>query len=506
MRHTAQELDKAFTAPRDTISFWLFLAGLFFFVFLLWGKPVPFSNEFPYLLRLVKEAQPEFLLNDWTFSVPANEHWLFNRLFGFLATLLPIEILGWLGRIALWALTLKLLLRIGRLWKIPVWAAAVAIAFWLAIGQSLVADEWIVGGFEAKGISYVFLLSALYYFSLQRSVLPAVLLGIAFAFHPAIGLWSALAIGFALLLEKTNVKTLAKIVGLTSVIALIGIVPLVVEQFGRQPDSVESWRYIVLVRFPWHFDPYYFSRGATVLLLAMLAFNFAVFRRSDSFAIRFLLKFQIVLAIFFLAAFVLRWFEMFEWLRFLPVRLFPVFTPLFFASTVFRAWTLTKSKRSKILIALFVFAIIFRLNPIAASFTAIQNTYVSWTAASDDFQKTSAWIAANTPNGAIVIQPPHRRDVWYLSRRATVATYAYQTFGRLDEWRERVADLTGNAAITDSQTGFQTVEAAFNSLSTNQINEIRKKYAATYLVSRAEYPFPVAFQTETYKIYRLPND
>lgn len=506
MRHTAQSLDKAPAAPKDSTSSWLFLAGLFFFVFLLWGKPVPYSNEFPYLLRVVKEAQPEFLLNDWTFSVPANEHWLFNRLFGFLAALLPIEILGWLGRIALWTLTLNLLLRIGRLWKIPVWAAAVAIAFWLAIGQSLVADEWIVGGFEAKGISYVFLLSALYYFSLRRSVLPAVLLGFAFAFHPAIGLWSALAVGFALLTEKIEIKTLAKIVGLTSVIALIGIVPVAFEQLGAQPDSAESWRYIVLVRFPWHFDPFYFSKSATVLLLAMLAFNFAVFRRSESFAIRFLLKFQIVLAIFFLAAFVLRWFEMFEWLRFLPVRLFPVFTPLFFAFTVFRAWRQAKSKRSKILIALFVFAVIFRLNPFTASFAAIQNTYVSWTAAPDDFQTTSRWIAANTPNGAIVIQPPHRRDVWYLSRRATVASYAYQTFGRLNEWRERVAGLTGNAAITDSQIGFQTVEDAYNRLSANQINDIRKKYAATYLVSRAEYPFPVAFQTETYKIYRLPTD
>ena len=124
MRHPAQGLDKAFTAPRDSISNWVYPAVLFFFVFLLWGKPVPFSNEFPYLLRLVKEFQPEFLLNDWTFSVPTNEHWLFNRLFGFVATLLPIEIFGWLGRITLWVVTLKILLRIGRLWEIPVWAEA----------------------------------------------------------------------------------------------------------------------------------------------------------------------------------------------------------------------------------------------------------------------------------------------------------------------------------------------------------------------------------------------
>lgn len=506
MRHTAQRLNEALTAPKNSISFWFFLAGLFFFVFLLWGKPVPYSNEFPYLLRLVKEFQPELLLNDWTFSVPANEHWLFNRLFGFLATLMPIEILGWFGRIAVWVLTLQILLRIGKLWQIPNWATAIAIAFWLAIGQSLVGDEWIVGGFEAKGIAYIFLLYALYYFSLHRTILPAILLGFAFAFHPAVGMWSALAVGFALLWEKTSVKTLVKIVAVTSIIALGGILPLISEQLAAQPDSAESWRYIVLVRFPWHFDPFYFSKSATLLLLAMFAFNFAVFRRSENYAMRFLLKFQTGLAIFFLAAFALRWFEMFEWLRFLPVRLFPVFTPLFFAFAVFRAWSLAKSKEWKILIVLFVFAIFVRLNPLAASFSAIRNTYASWTAAPDDFQTTSRWIAANTPPGAIIIQPPHRRDVWYLSQRATIASYAYQTFGRLDEWRERVADLTGNAVITDSQIGFETVEAAFNNLSEDQVNEIRKKYAATYLVSRAEYSFPVVFQTEAYKIYLLPAD
>lgn len=506
MRHSVRGSSEALTAPENSINDWLFPVVLFVFVLLLWGKPVPFSNEFPYLLRLVKEFQPEFLLNDWTFSAPANEHWLFNRLFGLAATLLPVEILGWLGRIAVWAVTLKLLLRLGRLWEIPVWAAAAGIAVWLAAGQSLVADEWIIGGFEAKGISYVFLLAALYYFALQRAVLPAVLLGFTFAFHPAVGLWSALAVGLALLAEKTQVKTLVKIAGLTSVIALLGIAPLVVEQFGRQPDSAESWRYIVLIRFPWHFDPFAFSKSATVLLLAMFAFNFAAFRRSESFVMRFLLQFQTGLAIFFLAAFVLRWFEMFEWLRFLPVRLFPVFTPLFFAFTVFRAWRLEKSKSSKLLIALFVCAALWRLNPAAASAAAIRNTYDSWTVAPDDFQKTSAWIAENTPNGTIVVQPPHRREVWYLSKRATVASYAYQTFGRLDEWRERVGDLTANAAITDSQAGFQTVEDAYNRLHVNQIYDIRAKYGATYLVSRADYPFPVAFRTTTYKIYFLRND
>lgn len=506
MTNNENKLSLLADTPSESRIFWMVFVGLLAFVFLLHAKTVPFSNEFPYLLRLIKEFQPEFLLNDWTFSAPANEHWLFNRIFGFPALFVQIEILGWLGRIAVWSLTLIVLLRIGKLWEISLLKTAAVLALWLALGQSMVADEWIIGGFEAKSVSYIFLLTALYRFSLRQRFLPAILLGIAFAFHPAVGLWSALAVGVALIWTKIPLKTVVVIGGLILLFALPGIVPLFFEQFADSPDSAEAWRYVILVRFPWHFDPFYFSKSATLLLLGMFVFNFVFFRRSEYFAMQFLLKFQIALAIFFLAAFVLRWLELFEWLRFLPVRLFPVFTPLFFGFSVFRAWSLTASKQSKILVAMFILAVVFRLNPAVLSFEAMRNTYATWTAAPDDFQATSEWIATNTPNGTIIIQPPHRRDVWYRSQRATVVSYAYQTFGRLDEWSERVKSLTSNVEIADSQNGFQIVETAFNRLSESQINEIHRHYGAKYLVSRGEYSFPVVFQTETYKIYFLSNN
>jgi hypothetical protein len=155
MRHTAQSLDKVLTAQKDSISSWLFLAGLFLFVFLLWGKPVPFSNEFPYLLRLVKEAQPEFLLNDWTFSVPANEHWLFNRLFGFLATLMPVEILGWLGRIVVWAFT-WLLFAVAVL---IVWAVAFAATVYI-LKFTMASPVWLWAAGAATVAAVAFTLAA----------------------------------------------------------------------------------------------------------------------------------------------------------------------------------------------------------------------------------------------------------------------------------------------------------------------------------------------------------
>lgn len=503
MRKEEIELDKLIPSPARRIYTALAMMFLFGLVFLLWGKPVPYGNEFPYLLRIIKEAQPEFLLNDWTFSTPAKEHWLFNRFFLFPSIVSSVETLGWLGRTAVWLLTLGMLLKIGRLWQIPLWSVTAAIVFWLLLGQSMVGDEWVLGTFEAKTVSYFFLFAAIYYFARREDVLPAVCLGLTFAFHPAVGLWSSLAIGLALLAEKTDFRTLGKIVAVTGIFASFGILPLIFEQFASQPDSAEAWRFMVLVRLPYHFDPFYFSRSAVVLLLAMMALNFAVFRRNAGFAMRFLLKFQIVLLIFFLSAFVLRWFEMYELLRFLPVRLFPVFTPLFFGFSVFYLFTQRERTRLKFSSVLLIVLILARLNPVGLSFAAINHTYRLWTRTPDDFETTSHWIAANTPKNVIVIQPPYRREVWYLSQRACVASYAYQTFGRLDEWRERVSDLTGDAKIKNSEEAYQTVETAFNNLSPEQIGNLRAKYKATYLVSRGEYPFRIVFRTETYKIYLL---
>ena len=83
-------------------NFYLHLILLIGSIFLFAGKPVPYSNEFLYLLRL----EPNFLPNDWTFSQPANEHWLFNTIFSLPGYLFSLETVGWMGRIAVWILCL----------------------------------------------------------------------------------------------------------------------------------------------------------------------------------------------------------------------------------------------------------------------------------------------------------------------------------------------------------------------------------------------------------------
>lgn len=480
-------------------SFWMCFAFLFLTIVLFHAKTVPFSNEFLYLLRL----QPDFLPNDWTFSAPANEHWLFNFLFSFPARLFSLETVGWAGRIAVWSLCLIAVIKLGRRWEIPVWAIGVSVFSWLACAQAVVNDEWIFGGFEAKTVAYVCLLFALDEFSKRKITFPAVLLGLSFSFHPAVGLWAIPAVGLALLLEKIPTVDFLKLVGLTAVFSLFGLLPLFAEQSGAGAYSFEDWEFIVLYRVPWHLDLFQFSKSGIVLTYAMLAFNVWAIWKNERFALRFLLNFQIVLGLFFAFGFFLRWLEIYPLLRFMPMRLFPVFTPLFFLFTVFYTFQRLNTKRMQIAVAVFAVLIVSAVNPFLKSYNQARDTVQTWTTAQDDFQKTSGWIAENTAETAVVIQPPHRRDFWYRSRRASVASFAYPTFNRLGEWRARIADLTGNHKISKGETASEEIETAYNQLSGEQIEQLKNKYAATHLVSRAVYSYPIIFETKTYKVYQF---
>ncbi len=482
------------------LNFWLCFTFLFVAVLVFQGKPVPYSNEFVYLLRLT----PNFLPNDWSFSQTANEHWLFNSLFSLPMRFFSLEIVGWTGRIGVWSFGLIALVKLGRRWEIPFWAIAAAIFLWLAFAQAVVNDEWIFGGFEAKTVAYVCLLFSLEEFSKSKIILPAILLGLSFSFHPAVGLWAIPAVGLALLFERIPTVDFVKLVGITALFSLFGLIPLFAEQTNATANSFEDWEFIVLYRVPWHLDLFQFSKSGILLLYAMLVFNIAALWKSESFALRFLLKFQIALGAFFLFGFLLRWFELYPLLRLMPMRLFPVLTPLFFIFTAFNFVPRLASQKHKIIASLFVVAVVALLNPFGKGFNQIRETVRTQTAAPDDLRKTSGWIAANTPPDAMIIQPPHSREIWYFSQRANVVSFGYPTFNRLSEWRERVADLTGNLRISKGETAVEEIETAFNNLSAAQINDLKCKYAATHLVSRADYPFPVIFQTETYKVYQLP--
>ncbi|HEY2847455.1 MAG TPA: hypothetical protein VGI80_06535, partial [Pyrinomonadaceae bacterium] len=301
------------------------------------ARAAPFGNEYVYLLRLKRTYDPTFLLNDVSFAAPATEHWFFNHLFGLFTYVASLDVIAWTGRVVCWAVLIYALRRLARHWEIPLWMATAGILLWLAAGQTVVGGEWMIGTFEAKCLAYICLLFAIDGLLRERVIIPSVLLGLTFSFHPAVGMWSILAIGVALFVSRRSIPEIVKVAALTLLFALPGLVPLLIG--GLAHAVPDDWRFLELVRFPQILDPFSWPKTAVLLAYLQLAFCVMIYRTGDRKRTdTFLIAFVATLGVFFTFGILLRATGQFELMELMPTRLFPVFTPLFFFWYLSRAF------------------------------------------------------------------------------------------------------------------------------------------------------------------------
>ncbi len=152
---------KPLAAVRDNPAVQIALLCLYALLCNRDGSRVPASNELVYLLYVYRAWHPHFLEGDWTFLEPTAGHSVFNHAVGWLTLVMPLEWLGWIGRLSCWALAFVGILRVGRHFKLPSWAVFLGVALWLLERQSFVSLEWVIATFEAKCIAYIFLFFAI---------------------------------------------------------------------------------------------------------------------------------------------------------------------------------------------------------------------------------------------------------------------------------------------------------------------------------------------------------
>jgi len=481
--------------------------ALLFTSLLIQNKGVPALNESIYLLQLAKLWNPSFLSNDWTFSGPLASHFVFNVLFGPLTLLFPLEVVGWIGRVLSWCLILVALFQLGNHLRIPLWMITVSILVWLFYGQSIVGGEWILGGFEAKGIAYALLLFSLNGFMHQRRIaFPSILLGVAFSFHPLVGLWGALAVGLSLVVLRYPIDAIIKFGCYTSLFAVPGLIPVLTTPLD---DSTEAWRFVAFVVMPYHFDPFFFIPWKLFLLVVLLCFSWFHFRSDrNNHALRFLMSFQAFLALFFVFGFLARFTDNYAVLKLMPCRLFPVLVPLF---VLFHLMSMLQHcssvKSGKGLLAAGVLALVVFGVPAKLFVKHMVRDYDRRTSQVDDELKQAfKWIAKNTPTDSIIILPPWRKDAFYHSQRAQIANWYVLRLDRLTEWRERLEALAGDlSAIKDRTEKTQVNQMAYRykHLTETDIAFLEKRFGAQYLVSSARYSYPVLLNSGTYRVYSL---
>jgi hypothetical protein len=493
-------------------SFFLNFSVLFAYVLIMnrEGFFVPSNNESLYLLQLAKLWNPNLLVSDWTFSGPLFTHFVFNLIFGPLTLVFSLEVVGWMGRILCWSLILLALVQLGKHFRIPLWMITASVLLWLFYGQSIVGGEWILGTFEAKCIAYALLLFSLNGFMQERQVGPSILLGLAFSFHAVVGLWSALAVGFTLIVLRYPIGALIKSGCYTTLFALPALIPLLMTPFQSGAQSAESWKFLALVVIPYHFDPFYFgASGKHLLLLAiLLCFNWIHFKSDrNNQGLRLLIFFQAFLGLFFVLGFVARFTDNYQFLMLMPCRLFPVLLPLFFFFHLSSALHHSSSiKMRKCLVVFGCLALVMFGNPVGIFVDTVKKHYSIWTRLEPDWEKAFKWIEKNTPNNSIIISPPWRGESFYFSRRGQIANWWVPRFDRLTEWRERLESVTGDVSGVRPRTTKARMDHMidqYNQLTATDIESLADKYGAAYLVSATTYGYPVIFQSETYKVYSL---
>lgn len=477
----------------------------------MFGRTVPAGNEAFHLVRMRAASDPAFMAGDWTFGQTFPEYWLFDLLTGPLVSLLSMEAMGWVGRLVTWPILL------GAIWWLGVslgarpWPLSLAIAGWLAIGQSLISGEWMFLGFEPKVLSYIALVAAMTLaIRATRVPLAVGLIGVAFSLHPSVGLWGGLALGTALLWsDKTRTVAirsswLAVLTATPGAVAILG-------SLGEGTGTRADWRFLTLVRMPWHTDLAYPSPLAIVASLLMAGVVVYLWRSSGGHMGRIIVAFQTVLVAEFSLGTALWMSDQYRLMATFPLRVFGVMTPLLFGLAIAAWWSRSPLRppdpvsvpavwRWVVLIALV--AAILGVNPVLTSGRQVVGTVRSWVAEPDDTDRALSWVAREFgKDQATVIVSPARTDAHYLAETPVVVTWRGIRYDDVAGWRQRMDDLTGGPLPEYTS---RRIDAAFRSLSRDDIDEIAARYGARFLVTDSPFPgLALLHQEGTVSVYAI---
>jgi len=484
------------------------VAALMAVAFFAWGTPVPTGNEEHYLVVLRGMWDPSFLPNDWTFSTSLPDRWTFDAIFGALALIVPVEALGWGGRLACWVLSLWAILRIGRRLAIPLPLASLAAALWILMGQSLVGGEWMIGWFEAKAVAWVFLLHAIDAAMGGRWTRAAACAGLAATFHPAVGVVGGASLALAVLVVHRPLRDLWKpaLVGIAT--ALPGIVQTGLMTIGSEPSTVDDWRFLSTSFLRIHMDASTFDLGLLAALVLSIAFTLAWARRmGDRPAFRILAWLHVLPALLFGVGLAAHAAGAWNLMALTPYRLLPAISLLAFFLAMASMAAEAAVGATGIAAPLLAAAALLCLPALPGMIKAERNVLAkAWRSPPDAYALAFDWIAANIPDGEIGLVPPWRGDGTLRSRHGQVVHCAMPRYDRLSEWHRRMEALLGDVTTADSRDlglSWVRAKAAWKSLSEADVRRLASQYHASYLVSEAAYSLPPAFQAGDVKVYRL---
>ncbi|QEG23458.1 DUF6798 domain-containing protein [Mariniblastus fucicola] len=232
---------------------WLLETALISVCFFLYaGQPAPDVNESHYLTKAKHFWDATYCPGD-LFLGSAFSHWLFYVCFGWLTKFMSLTAFAWTGRILTWTLMAFAWQRLSQAIVPLKFMSVLSALFFLLLNDKFhLAGEWVVGGFEAKGIAYFFVIYALSFLVRGNWKYVWPLLGAASAFHVLVGGWAVLACMFASIVvqvrrsstESTRLDYWKSQAGhwwlplmIGGVLALPGILPPLIADAGASAEA-----------------------------------------------------------------------------------------------------------------------------------------------------------------------------------------------------------------------------------------------------------------------------
>ncbi len=517
------------------LSWWLAVGEISLLVcvfYLASPTPPPGVNEPHYLCRLWHASDPSYCSGDLFLDSP-DAHKTFVIAFSWLTRFFSLEAVAWIGRLGTWIALAWAWRRLS--WTVvprPLYASLGGAIILSAIAEGNFAGEWLVGGFEAKTIAYVFVLLGLRAWVLNNWNWTWIHFGIAGAWHVLVGGWSVcILLGLWLLGWRREQSLTSMLPGLLigGIVSLAGIFPALALSFG-QPAEIrsEAAEIYVFDRLPHHLAPLHkpaawiAERAGCHATVAILFVALLLARRTELAGGWCALKYDPSgrIAHYSVGAMVLAMIGLaLEWglwnhpdiaaglLRYYWFRLTDVAVPLGIALLWLALLADLFARGSKLAPAMLLAMLLLSGFPIAQRFNDFLQAPVA--AADARMRDVPAWLDAcqwvrlHTASNAMILTPRGNTTFKWHAERAEVATYkdVPQDAKSLIAWRRRLYDVFKPAG----NPGLSWV-SSLGQLGTPRICELAGKYDIDYVLTTHDYPLllPIVYANETYVVYEVP--
>ena len=475
---------------------------------------VPGVNESHYLTKAKQFWNPSWCHGD-IFLESTDAHYFFFATCGWLTTVFSLEATAWIGRIACWLGFAVAWVYLNHCVSTRRWFSVLSATLFMLLSSRFdMAGEWVVGGFEAKSVAYIFVVLGISWF-IKKQIAPAIgALGIATALHAVIGGWAVFCFLAAIVTEALltrsivhlNFNQYSKRQWLLSFLlfgsfAAAGSLPSLLANFNIEPSIVNAANaiqvkerlahHLLFQRFP------AFHVGRFVILVAIWLFvTRSVFISREFQRLSWFCHASLVISLIGIvlsglcdlpdgvgesANGLLRyyWFRFSDFAIPLGLSLFAVrlFNALF--DSPLRLQRIMAWFSAGLLLLASLTSIVQENSDLrAAADKTILPTYPdsplrTWQSY-ENWKKACNWIRKNTRSDSVFLTPVRQQTFKWYAHRAEFSSWKDmpQNADSLVEWRQRI----------NIQRGIEQLDGGMLSLNDTQLEQLVSEYGVTHLL------------------------